>query len=930
VDTIRIENAAENNLQGISLNLPRQRITVICGVSGSGKSTLAYNILYAEGQRRYIEVLAPFARQFLHLFQKPKVDGISGLAPTLSVQQNPGAASALSTVGTLSESYDYLRLLFSSCARPRCHRCGRELVQLTPADVARRIIEDDAGSAWTLFAPMVRRRKGSHKALLAAQARKGWTQVRVDGEFRRLARIALDRRRRHTIEIPVGRVERAGRNRSERVRLVAQALQQGGGEITVQAAEGSVRFFSLKNFCPDCQLSFPDPEPATFSFQSERYRCPSCEGRGEVRHIPADALFADLRLPLGKLEPACGDGALRKKLTRAWHAALAACQPDPLSHWPDLPAGIQDRLLTESHPSDESDNPANTLVRHLDELPESERRDLEILWLRHKTCPACDGSRLDAAGRAFRLLDAGIGDLSGRSIAALQDWLGRHTAELVRNHPHAANLLRELDRRLRALERIGLGYLALHRASATLSGGELQRVRLASRLQQDMGGILYVLDEPSIGLHPQDFDRLLTLLREIRDQGNTVLVVEHDETTIRHADHVVDLGPGGGRAGGQILYCGPVDGLLQEPRSLTGMYLAGIRPFRLPGRRRPQGRAGLVLRGVRTHNLKDVDLFLPLGNFSVVTGVSGSGKSSLVADTLHPLLRAGLAEIPVKSTGAGPLTIRGGTVRHVYFVDQSPVGKTPRSTPATYTGIFDEVRRFYSRLPEAQARGLTPGHFSYNSKAGRCPRCGGMGEVRVEMRFLPDAHTVCDRCHGQRYQWDVLRVRYHGHSIADILDLSVAEALDLFRHFPALRRRLQVLADTGLGYIRLGQPTPTLSGGEQQRLKLSLHLSAADSRQTVFLLDEPTTGLHFSEVETLCTLLHRLVDAGNTVIAIEHNLDFIAQADYIVDLGPGSGEAGGRVLYAGPLEGILAARESRTAPFLKKHLDKIANPPGNR
>lgn len=927
MDAIRIVNATENNLQGVSLEIPRQRITVISGVSGSGKSTLAYNILYAEGQRRYIESLAPFARQFLHLFQKPRVDGISGLAPTLSIQQNPGTASVLSTVGTLSECYDYLRLLYYSSARQLCHACGRPLRQLSVSDAASLVGETLAGREVTVYAPVIRQRKGNYKTLLSAQERKGWRQVRVDGDFRSLAGLRLDRHRKHTIEIPIGKA--AAANSGELLTLVTQALQLGQGEIRVTTDDGTGHFYSLRNYCLECGLAFPDPDPSTFSFQSSRYRCPACQGRGEVGCIPANLLFPDLDLPLGKLEPAGLEAPLLRRLTHAWHQALAGVQPDPLARWNDLPPEIRDRLLAEDHTGTDTGNPANALLGHMEELPESERRELEIRLVRRKKCPLCDGSRLDRPGRSFRLAEAGIGDLAAMPLAALQSWFGQSTARLAAEAPHTINLLRELGRRLHALDRIGLGYLNLHRAAETLSGGELQRVRLATRLQQDMGGVLYILDEPSIGLHPDDFSRLIELIVEIRDQGNSIVIVEHDETTIRHADHVVDLGPGGGRAGGRVLYAGPVDGLLREEHSLTGQFLGNRRKIRLPARRRTGGRAGIVLKGVTTHNLQNVNIRLPLGTLCVLTGVSGSGKSSLLADTLHPLLRAHVAGHAAELPTVEGFAVRGGTVHHVYFVDQSPVGRTPRSTPATYSGVFDEIRRFFSRLPEAQARGLTPAHFSYNSSAGRCPHCRGMGEVRMEMRFLPEARTPCDHCHGRRYQWDVLRVCYHGHSIADVLDLSVSEALDLLRNFPPVRRRLQTLADTGLGYIRLGQPTPTLSGGEQQRLKLSLHLSSPDSRHTVFLLDEPTTGLHFAEIETLCTLLHRLVDAGNTVVAIEHNLDFIAQADQAVDLGPGSGADGGRVVYAGPLEGLLESLESRTAPHLKKHLERIAKPPVN-
>ncbi len=929
MDAIRIENAAENNLQGVSVAIPRRRLTVVTGVSGSGKSTLAYNIVYAEGQRRYLESLAPYARQFLHLFQKPRVDWIDGLAPALSLQQNAGATAALSTLGTTSEVYDYLRLLFYSCAGPHCPACAEPLVSLPPDGLAAMIGRDFAGQDVAVYAPLIRDRKGHYRALLAELARRGVSRVRVDGKVRSPAGAALARHQRHTIEALAGTAPAGRGGRRALKGILAEALCTGRGELTAVGAAGDARFYSMRNFCHSCGRAYPDPQPATFSFHSLRHRCGACDGTGTVGHVPPELLFPDPTRPLGRLEPVLDDGALQRRLGRAWHRALAALDLSPLARWTDLPASSRDALLTENHTEPDEDHPANLLLAHRRELPAAEQRDFTLQYLREKPCPACGGCRLAAAGRAYRLGGAGVADLVELPLDKLSDWLGGQAAGLSRRFPQAEVIAREMDRRLRTMMRIGLDYLTLNRSTDSLSGGELQRLRLAARLQNAMGGVLYVLDEPSIGLHPADFEPLMELLREIRDQGNTLLVVEHDASTIRGADHVVDLGPGGGAGGGRLLYSGPTAGLTDCAESVTAAYLSGRTRVRLPARRRAIGRNGIALAGVRTHNLKDIRAFFPFAALTVVTGVSGSGKSSLVADTLYPLLRAQAQGRPARHPDVDQFQLRGGEVDHVYFVDQSPVGRTPRSTPATYTGLFDEIRRFFARLPEAQARGLTASHFSYNTGGGRCAACGGMGQIRMEMKFLPDSFVPCGQCQGRRYAWDVLRVRYQGRSIADVLDLSIVEALDLFRNFPALRRRLQVLADTGMGYIRLGQPTPTLSGGEQQRLKLGAHLLDTRLRRTVFLLDEPTTGLHFADIDTLCVLIHHLVDAGNTVIAIEHNLDFIAQADYVIDLGPGSGAAGGEIVYGGPLEGLAGAARSATGPYLRRHLDSDCTPPVN-
>ncbi|MBN2432776.1 MAG: excinuclease ABC subunit UvrA [Acidobacteria bacterium] len=914
---IIIENAREHNLQGINLTIPRHRLTVVVGVSGSGKSSLVYNIIYAEAQRRYLETLAPFARQFLHLFQKPKVEWIAGLPPAIAVGQNPGSASSLSTVGTLSEIYDYLRLLFYSKAQQHCHRCGQPLQNMDPSRIATILEQRFAGEETQILAPLVRERKGNHRALLDVLERRGIRQVWVDGHIRTIAEVALHRQHKHTIAAFMGRFRfRHSRNKSRLKQLLKEALALNSREI-VARSDSRIMPFSLDNYCPACQLAFPQPVPATFSFNSARYRCAHCRGRGEVAFIQPRALFLNPDDALIKLEVDVAEPSIRRALTRAWHHRLAELKPGPTMRWRDLSPSQRHMLLGETAEG-AGRSPADVLLALFEDLPIAQRREWEMNLLGRIICPSCDGSRLGEAGRAFRLGDHRLGELCRMPLGDLRTWAENILSQTADETSRL--LLQEISRRLDSLLHIGLEYLHLHRSSPSLSGGELQRLRLAARLQQDMGGVLYVLDEPSIGLHPADLQKLLGMLEELRDQDNTVLVVEHDERTIRQADYVIELGPGGGSRGGRVLFAGPQAALESARDSVIAPYLSGQKAIPLPVRRRRASSSGATIRHARRHNLKDLEVFFPFHVFTVVTGVSGSGKSSLVAETLYPLLWQRLHG-GFRNGQAENVRIRGA-LHHVYFVDQSPVGRTPRSTPATYTGIFDDIRRFYARLPEAQARGFTPGSFSFNTARGRCPACQGLGVVRLEMKFLPDSYITCDQCQGSRYQWDLLRVHYQGKSISDVLQLSVDDALDLFRNFPSIRKKLQILSDTGMGYVGLGQPTPSLSGGEQQRLKLANRLLVQEEEHTLFILDEPTTGLHFAEIEKLCRLIHHLVDRKNTIIAIEHNPDFIRQADYIIDLGPGSGEQGGEVLYAGPLPGILDHERSLTGRFLGKNVNK--------
>jgi excinuclease ABC subunit A len=789
---------------------------------------------------------------------------------------------------------------------------------MDPGSIASILHQRFAGEETVILSPLVRERKGNHRALLDLLERRGFDEAWIDGEIRKIAGLSLHRQRKHTIAAVMGSVRFDKRRGGQSLETILEAsLALNAREILARGPDRSMHF-SLDNYCPDCQLAFPQPVPATFSFNSPRYRCGHCRGRGEVSYIEPRALFLNPDDALAKLEIDVPEAPVRRALARSWHHRLAELKLGPDVRWRDLTPSQQHLLLGESAGDEMDQTPADVLLALLEDLPAARRREWEMSLLGRTPCPSCDASRLGEAGRAFRLLGRGLGELSGMPLDELRSWVDESLPGMTDDTGRL--LLGEISRRLRALVSIGLEYLHLNRGSPTLSGGELQRLRLAARLQQDMGGVLYVLDEPSIGLHPADLRKLLDMLREIRDQDNTVLVVEHDESTIRQADYLIELGPGGGSRGGRLLYAGPRDKLETAADSVIAPYLSGSRRIPLPARRRKASAAGASIRRARRHNLKDVQVFFPFHTFTVVTGVSGSGKSSLVAETLYPLLCQHLRG----GFGNGQReTVRiRGPLHHVYFVDQSPVGRTPRSTPATYTGIFDDIRRFFARLPEAQARGFTPGAFSFNTARGRCPACKGLGVIRLEMKFLPDSYIACDQCQGARYQWDLLRVQFRGKSIGDVLRLSVDEALELFANFPSIRKKLQVLSDTGMGYVCLGQPTPSLSGGEQQRLKLASRLLAQEEEHTLFILDEPTTGLHFAEIEKLCRLIHHLVDRKNTVIAIEHNPDFIKQADYIIDLGPGSGENGGRIVYAGALAGILDRPDSLTGRFLQKSVNK--------
>lgn len=839
---IVIRGAREHNLKGIDLDIPRDRLVVITGISGSGKSTLAFDTIYAEGQRRYVESLSAYARQFMEQLEKPDVDSIEGLSPAISIDQRTASRGLRSTVGTVTEVYNYLRLLYTHFGKPYCYICGKEIKPKTIQEMLERVGRLPEGSLLIIFAPIVRGRKGEYRKELEALRREGFPKVRVDGELRDLSEeISLDRNRRHYIDVVVDRLlfrpslKQRLADSMERAARLAKGMvlveYYRGGRVEDRPS-GSI-LFNERLSCVDCGAGYPEINPTFFSFNSPYGACPDCKGLG---------------------------------------------------------------------------------VKSKVELPEEEELLPEVV---ESVCETCGGTRLRKEALHVRIKGRSIADLSAISVTELTNFL--RTIRFRRGMEEVGRkIMREMMERLRILMDVGLGYLTMNRPAYTLSGGESNRVRLASQIASDLSGVLYILDEPTIGLHPRDNVRLIEALRRLRDMGNTVIVVEHDEETIRSADYIIDMGPGAGERGGTVVAAGTLHEIMENPESLTGRYLKGELRIPVPQRRRP-GERFLVLKGVRTNNLKGITVSFPLGLFICITGVSGSGKSSLVMDTLYPVLSTHLHG---SSGRAGEYEGIEGLehIDRVIKIDQSPIGRTPRSNPATYTGAFTIIRQLFSMLPESRMRGYRPGRFSFNVRGGRCERCKGAGVIKVEMHFLPDVYVTCDRCNGRRYNTETLAIRFKGRNIAEVLSMTVSEALSFFEHIPTLRRRLGILNDVGLGYIRLGQPATTLSGGEAQRLKLSRELSKKGTGRTVYILDEPTTGLHFHDVNRLLTVLHALVEAGNTVIVIEHNLDVVKSADYIIDLGPEGGEEGGRVVACGSPEDVAAVEDSYTGHFLREKL----------
>ena len=927
-----IRGAAEHNLKRIDLTIPRNKLVVITGVSGSGKSSLAFDTLYAEGQRRYVESLSAYARQFLEMMEKPDVESIEGLSPAISIEQKTTSRNPRSTVGTVTEIYDYLRLLFARIGAPHCPNCGKPIRSQTVQQIVDAVAALPEGSKIQVLAPIVRGRKGTYKKEMREAARKGFVRARIDGTIRDLAdEIDLDKQKKHTIEIVVDRLVIKPDLKGRLTDSVETALDAAEGLVVVDVDGKRDLLFSRNLACADCGISIGDLAPRMFSFNSPYGACPECDGLGVRKTFDRDKILRDPSVSLRDGAIAWGDGNAYQVLESSLYRAFRV---SPATTYARLPAafrkvlweGSGDREFTYRWEGKRStyewkrtwEGILPSLERKYRETEsESRREELEKLMSVHP-CPACHGARLKPETLAVKVDGKTIAQHTALSVArAARLYEGLALAE--KDAQIAAPILKEIRERLGFLENVGLGYLTLDRGAATLSGGEGQRIRLATQIGSRLTGVLYILDEPSIGLHQRDNRKLLSTLIRMRDLGNTVIVVEHDEETILEADHVVDLGPGAGELGGEVVAQGLPAEIAAHPRSLTGAFLSGRESIPVPKTRRRGSNKAITIHGATEHNLKDLTVAFPLGRFTCVTGVSGSGKSTLVNEILHKALARklhGAEDLP----GAHANIAGVDQIDKVIDIDQSPIGRTPRSNPATYVGLFGPIRDLFALVPESRARGYQPGRFSFNVKGGRCEACEGDGVIRIEMHFLPDVYVTCDVCRGRRYNRETLEILYKGKSIADVLEMTVHQALAFYEAVPAVRDKLQTLQDVGLGYIRLGQAATTLSGGEAQRIKLAKELSKRATGRTLYLLDEPTTGLHFDDVRKLLGVLERLVDAGNTVIVIEHNLDVIKTADWVIDLGPEGGDAGGKVVAEGTPEQVSRVRGSHTGAFLARAL----------
>jgi excinuclease ABC subunit A len=906
---ITVHGARQHNLKNIDVAIPRNTLTVITGLSGSGKSSLAFDTIYAEGQRRYVETLSPYARQFLDQMERPEVDSIDGLSPAISIEQKTTSRSPRSTVGTITEIYDYLRVLYAAIGVPHCPACGLEISRQSAQQILQQVMTLGPQERVMILAPIVRGRKGEYRKELEKLARQGFVRARVDGVLRPLdEEITLDKRKNHTIEVVVDRLLIKPEVEKRLEASIETATKLAGGLVLVAQVDGPERLYSQKLACPECGSSVPQLEPRSFSFNSPFGACETCTGLGSRWNWDPSKVIVDPSKPL--LDGALGIGGSSSYVSGDLKLLAARLKIPIQKPFEKLSKKAQEALSAG-------------LIAALDQYYEQEdvsenTREWLLQYQSASVCPDCQGRRLKPSSLAVKVKGVGIAELTGlsvtRALETVKNWklagresqIGKRPVEEVRN-------------RLDFLVGVGLGYLSLERSAATLSGGEAQRIRLATQIGSKLRGVLYVLDEPSIGLHSRDNDRLLDSLQSLRDLGNTVLVVEHDAETIERADYVIDLGPGAGRLGGQLVAQGTPKEIEQNTESLTGQYLAGTRVIALPSERNLPGKRRIVIHGATEHNLKKIDVEFPLGLFVAVTGVSGSGKSTLVNDILY---RAAAKEVYGSRAEPGAHTsIKGlDLLDKVIEIDQAPIGRSPRSNPATYTQVFTHIRDLYSKLPESRARGYKPGRFSFNVKGGRCEACQGDGQKRIEMNFLPDVYVTCDVCRGRRYNHETLQVKYKDQSIADLLEMPVEDALSLLENIPQIRAKLETLTEVGLGYLHLGQSSTTLSGGEAQRIKLARELSRRQTGKTLYILDEPTTGLHFEDVRKLLDVLHSLVKLGNTVVVIEHHLDVIKTADWVIDLGPEGGERGGYVVACGPPEEIQRVTKSHTGQALKKAL----------
>ncbi|MBT3216795.1 MAG: excinuclease ABC subunit UvrA [Candidatus Marinimicrobia bacterium] len=929
---IVIKGARQHNLKNIDLSIPRDKLVVITGLSGSGKSSLAFDTIYAEGQRRYVESLSSYARQFLGLMEKPDMDHIEGLSPAISIEQKSTQRNPRSTVGTVTEIHDYLRLLFAHIGKPSCWICKRPIQRQTVQQIVDGVCKFPKGTGFNILAPVVRGRKGEHKGVFEQVRKEGFLRVRVDEKIKKLeSAIKLEKNKKHSIEVVVDRLSLEGDYKDRLIESVELALKIGSGLIIIQELPKKDHLFSEHFSCPHCEVSMEELSPRMFSFNSPYGACTHCDGLGAHREVDPELVIPDKSksiiqgaiAPLGEQPRGNWYGSILKSLSK--HYQFNFTTP-----WIKLDKDVRHMLLygtgdnvfkmkysskrwTGTY-SGGWEGAVHNLNRRYNQTQSHHIQEWIEQFMSLKSCPECGGSRLRPESMAVYVGKKNLGEISSLSIVKAQQYFSELTLSKT-EQIIATQILKEVQNRLKFLVNVGLEYLTLDRAAATLSGGEAQRIRLATQIGSQLVGVLYILDEPSIGLHPRDNSRLLNTLKVLRDLGNSILVVEHDKETMEESDVLIDLGPGAGEHGGEIVFSGPPHKILSCKKSITGKYLSGKKSIDIPPQRRKGNGKSLILKGARGNNLKKITASFPLGKVIAITGVSGSGKSTLVNETLFPVLAREL-----NRSRAYPLpydSIDGLMyLDKVIDIDQKPIGRTPRSNPATYTGVFTFIRDLFSQLPDSKIRGYKPGRFSFNVKGGRCESCSGDGIIKIEMNFLPDVYVTCEICKGARYNNKTLEIRYKGKNIADVLNMSVEKALDFFQHIPPVNKKLTTLNEVGLGYIRLGQQATTLSGGEAQRVKLATELSKASRDRTLYILDEPTTGLHFEDVNMLLSVLQRLVDKGNSVIVIEHNLDVIKSADWVIDLGPEGGDAGGEILFSGTPENIVKDKRSYTGQFL--------------